>query len=156
MALTLPGAIASTVTSRLSCGISSSSKTGAPTRITPGGFVETRMSQEPTVIDRRPSYDETPVDPVPFTAQPIGDYIVVRRIPEPEGLIIEADVAKDKPVNCQVIAVSAHPSSDLARAALQALTPGDRVLIRRYSGTEVKVNGDEYTLVIIFDVLLKL
>jgi chaperonin GroES len=114
------------------------------------------MSKEPSVIDRRPTYDDTPAEPALFTAQPIGDYIVVKRIPEPEGLIIEADVAKDKPINCRVVAISQHPSSELARAALQALKIGDTVLIRRYSGTEVKVNRDEYTLVIIFDVLLKL
>lgn len=105
------------------------------------------------VVDRRRNYDDNPVE---FTHSPIGDYLVVRRIPEPEGLIVEADVAKDKPINCEVVAVSQHPSSDLASAALQSIHTGDKVLIRRYSGTEVKVNGIEYTLVMIFDVLLKL
>jgi len=121
--------------------------------ITPqSGFPQETLS----VIDRRPSYDQTPVEPQPFNAHPIGDYIVVKRIPEPEGLIVEADVAKDKPINCEVVAVSEHPSSEYASAALQSIGPGDKVLIRRYSGTEVKVNGQEYTLVIIFDVLLRL
>jgi chaperonin GroES len=113
-----------------------------------------RIPGAPVVVDRRRAYDDSPRKP--FTAQPIGDYLVVRRIVEPDGLIIEADIAQDKPVNCEVVAVSQHASTLMAEEALQTLAPGDKVLIRRYAGTEVKLDGEEFTLVLIFDVLLKL
>lgn len=105
------------------------------------------MSNDPVVIDKRPSYDQSPAEKKPFTAKPLGDYIVVKRIAEPEGLIVEADIAKDKPINCEVVAVS---------NMVGGVGPGDKVLIRSYSGTEVKVDGEEYTLILIHDVLLKL
>lgn len=110
------------------------------------------VSNPDNIVDKRRSYDDTP--PGPFNHVPIGDYLVVKRIPEEEGLIVEADIAKDKPLRCEVIAVSPYATSEYSRAALAAITTGDRIFIRRHAGTEVKVDGIEYTLIMVLDVLL--
>lgn len=104
-----------------------------------------------SVVDKRRYYDDVPVV---FNHVPIGDYLVVKRIPEEEGLIVEADIAKDKPLRCEVVAVSPYATSEYSRAALGAISAGDKILIRRYAGTEVKVDGIEYTLIMVLDVLL--
>lgn len=119
---------------------------------------------EPTVIDKRPTYDDSPAKP--FTATPLGDYIVVKRIPEPEGVVVLADISKEKPIQCEVVAVP-HDLKKWAKLSdvndpysTIVVTPilevGDKVLIRRYSGTEVEIDKQEYTLILIHDVLLKL
>jgi co-chaperonin GroES (HSP10) len=100
---------------------------------------------EPIVVDKRPTYDDSPLKP--FTATPLGDYIVVKRIPEPEGVVILADISKELPLNCEVIGVSSKVTE---------IVKGDKVLVRRYSGTIVEVDKQEYTLILIQDVLLKL
>lgn len=107
---------------------------------------------EPTVIDRRPAYDDSPAKP--FTATPLGDYIVVKRIPEPEGVVVLADISKEKPVQCEVIAVSHFLQTLPIKSG--GIGVGDKVLIRRYSGTEVEIDKQEFTLILIHDVLLKL
>lgn len=103
------------------------------------------------VVDKRRSYDGAPVV---FNHTPIADYLVVKRIPEEEGLIVEADVSKEKPVKCEVIAISPYASCAYASIALQAFSKGDKILIRRYAGTDIKVDGMEYTMIMVFDVML--
>ena len=80
-------------------------------------------------------------------AKPMGRSILVQRIPDKQGLIVLADTAKEKPVRCEVIAVPVN---------VKQVKKGDRILIRRYSGSEIELGGQEFTVLDIADVLLKL
>jgi chaperonin GroES len=80
-------------------------------------------------------------------AKPMGRSILVQRIPEKQGLIVLADTEKEKSVHCEVITVPVN---------VKQVKKGDRVLIRRYSGSEIELGGQQFTILDIADVLLKL
>jgi chaperonin GroES len=78
--------------------------------------------------------------------RPLHDRVVVKRVEEEQktkgGLIIP-DTAKEKPMQGEVLAVgpgARNEKGDLAPMSVQA---GDRVLFGKWSGTEVKLDGDE-------------
>lgn len=122
-------------------------------------------SKAPKVVDKRsftaegelksPAPKVKPVAPK-VSAVPLGSKVLIWRIPEEEGLIELADIAIEKPLVCQVIAVSATGLNEFDAKALALLTPGDKVLIRRNAGTEVKVEEADLTVLHVQDVLLKL
>jgi chaperonin GroES len=80
---------------------------------------------------------------------PIKDNIVVRRIEESEkkvGSIIIPDTAKEKPLQAEVIAVgSGRVLKDGKKIPLEVKV-GDKVLIGKYSGSEVKLDDTEYLI----------
>jgi chaperonin GroES len=81
--------------------------------------------------------------------RPLHDRILVQRIEEAEqkvGGIIIPDSAKEKPQQGKVIAVGAgKPDKDGKRIALD-VKAGDTILFGKYSGQEVKVDGDDYLI----------
>jgi chaperonin GroES len=81
---------------------------------------------------------------------PIKDNIVVKRIEEKDekkvGSIIIPDSAKEKPLTAEVIAVgSGRVLKDGKKLPLEVKV-GDKVLIGKYSGSEVKLDNDEYLI----------
>jgi chaperonin GroES len=82
--------------------------------------------------------------------QPLHDRVIVKRIEESEqirGGIIIPDTAKEKPQEGEVIAVGAGKyREDGSRQALD-VKAGDRVLLGKYSGSEVKLGGEELLIV---------
>ena len=81
---------------------------------------------------------------------PIKDNIVVKRIEETDekkvGSIIIPDSAKEKPLTAEVIAVgSGRVLKDGKKLPLEVKV-GDKVLIGKYSGSEVKLDNDEYLI----------
>ena len=82
--------------------------------------------------------------------KPLKDNVVVKRLEEEEkmvGSIIIPDSAKEKPLTAEVIAVgSGKTLKDGKKAALEVKV-GDTVLVGKYSGSEVKLDGDEYLIV---------
>ncbi len=105
-----------------------------------------------TVTDKRRAAQPEPVAPkVNFT--PLGSKCLLWRIPEAEGIIELADSAKEKPLEAEVIAVSATGLSEFDTKALALLKPGDKVLVRKNSGTEIKVDGHELTIIHVQDIL---
>ena len=78
--------------------------------------------------------------------RPLHDRVLVRRVTAEEktaGGIIIPDTAKEKPMQGEVLAVgpgARNEQGDLAPMSVQA---GDRVLFGKWSGTEVKLDGDE-------------
>jgi chaperonin GroES len=77
---------------------------------------------------------------------PLHDRIVVRRVAEAEttrGGIIIPDTAKDKPQEGEVIAVGKGKSNDEGKVFPLDVKAGDRVLFGKYSGTEIKIDGEE-------------
>src|SRR5436305_4941376 len=82
--------------------------------------------------------------------QPLHDRVIVKRIDEGEqvrGGIIIPDTAKEKPQEGEVIAAGAGKyREDGSRQALD-VKAGDRVLIGKYSGSEVKLDGEELLII---------
>jgi chaperonin GroES len=87
--------------------------------------------------------------------RPLGDRILVKREDPAEtvrGGIIIPDTAKEKPQEGRVIAVGNGKVDDGKRIPLE-LKAGDRILIGKYSGTEVKIDGEEHVILREEDVL---
>jgi chaperonin GroES len=80
---------------------------------------------------------------------PLHDRIVVRRVEESEttrgGLIIP-DTAKDKPQEGEVISVGKGKISEDGKVRPLDLKAGDRILFGKYSGTEIKLDGEEFLI----------
>ena len=88
--------------------------------------------------------------------RPLQDRVVVRRVKEEEktkGGIIIPDTAKEKPVEGKVIAVGNGKVSDDGKVRALEVKPGDRVLFGKYSGTEVKIDGEEHLILREDDIL---
>ena len=88
--------------------------------------------------------------------QPLADRLLVRRIEEQETLrggIIIPDTAKEKPQEGEVVAVGPGRLTDDGKRIAMDVKAGDRVLIGKYSGTDVKIDGTEYTILREDDVL---
>ncbi len=81
--------------------------------------------------------------------RPLHDRILVRRLEEQEskrGGIIIPDSAKEKPQQAEVIAVgNGKLLEDGERAAID-LKAGDRILFGKYSGSEIKLDGEDYLI----------
>jgi chaperonin GroES len=88
--------------------------------------------------------------------RPLQDRILVQRVEEEtttKGGIIIPDTAKEKPAEGKVIAVgSGKLGEDGKRVALE-IKAGDRILFGKYSGTEVKIEGEEFLIMREDDVL---
>ena len=88
--------------------------------------------------------------------RPLQDRILVQRVEEEtttKGGIIIPDTAKEKPAEGKVTAVgNGKLGEDGKRIALE-VKKGDRILFGKYSGTEVKVSGQEYLIMREEDVL---
>ena len=80
---------------------------------------------------------------------PLHDRIVVRRIEESEttrGGIIIPDSAKDKPQEGEVIAVGKGKSNDEGKTFPLDVKAGNRILFGKYSGSEIKIDGEEFLI----------
>ena len=82
--------------------------------------------------------------------RPLRDRVLVKRLEEDEeqkvGGIIVPDTAKEKPTRAEVIAVGSGRHLETGQVVPLTLKPGDRVLIGKWSGTEVKIDDDEYLI----------
>jgi chaperonin GroES len=88
--------------------------------------------------------------------RPLADRIVIKRTKEEEkskGGIIIPDTAKEKPVEGTVIAVGAGKILKDGKVRPCDVKAGDKVLFGKYSGTEVKIDGEEHVLLREDDVL---
>ncbi len=81
--------------------------------------------------------------------RPLHDRVVVKRIEAEEktaGGIIIPDTAKEKPQQGEVIAVGPGGRDETGKLIPIDVQPGDRVLFGKWSGTEVKIDGIEYSI----------
>jgi len=88
--------------------------------------------------------------------RPLHDRILLKRIEEKESIkggIIIPDTAKEKPQEGLVIAVGNGKILENGTKISLEVKDGDRVLFGKYSGTEIKVDGEEYLIVREDDVL---
>jgi chaperonin GroES len=80
---------------------------------------------------------------------PLHDRILVRRIDEGEtvrGGIIIPDSAKEKPQEGEVIAVGKGKKNEEGKVFPLDVQEGDRILFGKYSGTEIKIDGEEFLI----------
>ena len=90
---------------------------------------------------------------------PLGDRVIVKLLEQGEvkkGGIIIPDTAKEKPTEGEVIAVGPGRFDDDGKRIELEVNKGDRVLIGKYSGAEVKIDGDDYLILREDDVLARL
>ena len=81
--------------------------------------------------------------------RPLHDRVIVRRIEEGEqvrGGIIIPDTAKEKPQEGEVIAVGEGKRKDDGTRQSLDVQKGDRVLFGKYSGSEIKLDGEEFLI----------
>ena len=78
--------------------------------------------------------------------RPLQDRVIVKRVKEEEkskGGIIIPDTAKEKPIEGDVIAVGNGKVNEKGDVRKLDVKAGDRILFGKYSGTEVKIDGEE-------------
>ena len=88
--------------------------------------------------------------------QPLSDRILVKRIEEDEvkkGGIIIPETAKEKPQQAEVVSVGTGRMGDDGKRIPLEVKKGDKVLMGKYSGTEVKIKGDDFVIMREEDVL---
>ena len=83
--------------------------------------------------------------------RPVGDRILVESVQEKEnkgkkGEIIIPDTAKEKPMESVVVALGSGKTDDNGRKVPFEVKKGDRVLVSRYGGTEIKLDGKDYKI----------
>ena len=81
--------------------------------------------------------------------RPLQDRVIVKRVKEEEkskGGIIIPDTAKEKPQEGEVVAVGPGRMTEEGKRVSMEVKAGDRVLIGKYSGTDVKIDGNEYVI----------
>lgn len=81
--------------------------------------------------------------------RPLHDRILVRRAEEGEtirGGIIIPDTAKEKPQQAEVVAIGNGKLLDSGERQEISVQPGDKILFGKYSGSEVKIDGEEYLI----------
>ncbi len=88
---------------------------------------------------------------------PLSDRILVKRLEAAEekkrGGIIIPDTAKEKPQQGEIIAVGPGRMTEDGKRITPEVKKGQRVLIGKYAGTEVKIDGDEYIILREDDIL---
>lgn len=88
--------------------------------------------------------------------RPLGDRVVLKVVSTEEktqGGIVLPDTAKEKPQEGEVVAVGPGRVLDNGTRIAPEVKVGDRVVFAKYSGTEVKVNGEEYLIIRESDIL---
>ncbi len=91
-----------------------------------------------------------------MNVRPLSDRILVRRVDADEqvkGGIIIPDTAKETPQEAEVIAVGPGKRNKNGDVIAPAVKSGEKILIGKYAGTEIEVDGDDYVIVNEDDVL---
>jgi chaperonin GroES len=88
--------------------------------------------------------------------RPLGDRILVKRIKEQEktkGGIFIPDTAKEKPQEGKIVAVGKGKMTEAGKLVAPDVRAGDTILFGKYSGSEVKLDGEEHLIVREDDIL---
>jgi chaperonin GroES len=88
--------------------------------------------------------------------RPLGDRVLVKRVEEEEktkGGIIIPDTAKEKPQEGEVVSVGTGARADDGKVTPLDVKSGDRILFGKWSGTEVKIDGEDLIIMKESDIL---
>src|SRR5215213_8559343 len=93
---------------------------------------------------------------IPMGFRPLHDRVLVRRVEADEktaGGIIIPDTAKEKPQEGEVVAVGGGAKSDEGKITPMDVKAGDKILFGKWSGTEVKIDGEDLIIMKESDIL---
>jgi chaperonin GroES len=100
--------------------------------------------------------EQPPEEKTAMTVKPLSDRLLVKRVHEetktPGGLVIP-DTAKEKPQQGLVMAVGSGKRQDDGSLRTPAVQTGDTVLFGKYSGNDIKIDGEEHLILSEDDVL---
>jgi chaperonin GroES len=88
--------------------------------------------------------------------KPLQDRVVIKRLEEEEktkGGIIIPDAAKEKPQEGRVVAVGSGKMTEKGQRVTPEVKPGDKILFGKYSGTDIKIDGEEHLILREDDIL---
>lgn len=89
--------------------------------------------------------------------KPLGDHVIVKPITENEvtksGIVLPETIDKEKPEKGQVVAVGEGKLLDNGQSAKMSVKVGDKVMFKKYSPDEVKIDGVEYLIISESDIL---
>jgi chaperonin GroES len=88
--------------------------------------------------------------------RPLQDRVIVQRLDGEEktkGGIIIPDTAKEKPIEGKIVAAGKGKVNDDGKVVALTVKKGDRVLFGKYSGTEIKLDGEDYLIMREEDIL---
>jgi chaperonin GroES len=91
-----------------------------------------------------------------LNVKPLGDRILVEAVEEKEvkkGGIVIPDTAKEKPMESRVVALGTGKTDDSGKKVPFEMKKGDHLLVAKYGGTEVNLEGKEYRILNSDDVL---
>jgi len=91
-----------------------------------------------------------------INVKPLGDRVLVEPVEEKEvkkGGIISPNSAKEKPTEGIIIALGTGKTDDSGKKVPFEVKKGDRVLVTKYGGTEIKLDGKEYKILSSDDIL---
>jgi chaperonin GroES len=91
-----------------------------------------------------------------MNVRPLADRLLVQRIEEEEvkrGGIIIPDTAKEKPQQAKIVATGPGRVNEQGKRVVMNVKKGEKVLVGKYAGTEVKIEGEEYLIISEDDVL---
>src|SRR5579872_2337752 len=111
-----------------------------------------RREPGPDALSRRSSSTES--DPMKF--RPLHDRVVIRRLEgedKTKGGVIIPDTVKEKPQEGEVVAVGPGGRDESGKLTPVELKPGERVLFGKWSGTEVKIDGEDLLIMKETDVM---
>src|SRR6202162_5631003 len=113
------------------------------------------MVASPRLLEPRGRPESNPeVNPMKF--RPLHDRVVVRRLEEDTktaGGIIIPDTVKEKPMQGEIIAVGPGARDESGKLVPLDVKKGDKVLFGKWSGTEVKIDGEELLIMKESDIL---
>ncbi len=81
--------------------------------------------------------------------RPLHDRVLIKRLEEKEvikGGIIIPDTAKEKPMEGEVVAVGPGKIQEDGKRSPMDVQPGDRILFGKYSGTEIKIDEEDFVI----------
>ena len=82
--------------------------------------------------------------------RPLGERVIVQALPQEEktkGGIILPDTAKEKPQQGEVMAVGTGRITDDGKVLAMHVKVGDKILYGKYSGTEIKLDGEDFLII---------
>jgi chaperonin GroES len=119
-----------------------------------------RSSAPPKEIEGQPvkklSNSDGKGKEISMKIRPLQDRVIVKRIAEEEktkGGIIIPDTAKEKPQEGKVVAVGKGKVNDDGKLVALDVKVGDKILFGKYSGSEIKLNGEEHLIMREDDIL---
>ncbi|MBU2214333.1 co-chaperone GroES [Patescibacteria group bacterium] len=89
--------------------------------------------------------------------KPLNDHVIVKAINESEvtkfGIVLPDTIDKEKPEKGEVVAIGSGKLLDNGQRALMSVKVGDKVMFKKYSPDEIKIDGEEYLIISESDIL---